>query len=82
LNITIPTALGSTSAAHGFVEQDEKRKKLNEFIRTPPLLDGVVDFDPVTLEPSTGGTKQQFVPESTSAGNGDKLHPNRSGYHA
>ena len=78
----VTTALGSTSAAHGFVEQDEKRKKLNEFIRTTPLLDGVVDFDPVTLEPSTGGMKQQFIPESTSGGNGDKLHPNRTGYHA
>jgi len=79
---TVTSALGSTSAAHGFPEQDEKRKKLNDFIRSTPLLDGVVDFDPITLDPTTGGMRQQFIPESTTGGSGDKLHPNRSGYHA
>jgi lysophospholipase L1-like esterase len=77
---TVTTALGSSSAAHGFPEQNEKRKKLNDFIRTSPLLDGVVDFDIVTLDPITGGMKPHYVPESTTGGNGDKLHPNRTGY--
>jgi lysophospholipase L1-like esterase len=77
---TVTSALGSSSAAHGFPEQDEKRKALNEFIRTPGLFDAVVDFDAVTLDPQTGGMRAEFVPESTTGGKGDKLHPNRYGY--
>jgi len=40
----------------------------------------VVDFDKATLDPATGGLKAEFVPESTTGGAGDKLHPNRTGY--
>jgi lysophospholipase L1-like esterase len=80
IGATVVTALGSSSAAHGFPEQDEKRKALNEFIRTSGLFDGVVDFDQATLDPQTGGLKGEFVPESTTGGAGDKLHPNRAGY--
>jgi lysophospholipase L1-like esterase len=79
---TVATALGSTSAAHGFAEQDEKRKALNAFIRASGLFDAVVDFDAVTLDAATGGLKAEFVPDSTAGGPGDKLHPNRTGYHA
>jgi hypothetical protein len=42
----------------------------------------VVDFDAATLDPATGGLKMEFVPDSTAGGPGDKLHPNRTGYHA
>jgi lysophospholipase L1-like esterase len=77
---TLTSALGSSSAAHGFPEQDEKRKALNEFIRTSGLFDAVVDFDRVILDPQTGGMRAEFVPESTTGGKGDKLHPNRYGY--
>jgi lysophospholipase L1-like esterase len=77
---TVVTALGSSNAAHGFPEQDAKRKALNEFIRASGLFDGVIDFDQVTLDPKTGSLKPQFVPESTTGGPGDKLHPNRAGY--
>ena len=77
---TVVTALGSSSAAHGFLEQDEKRKALNEFIRTSGLFDGVIDFDKATFDPQTGGLKPEFVPDSTIGGPGDKLHPNRAGY--
>ncbi len=80
LGATVVTALGSTSAAHGFPEQDAKRKALNEFIRTSGTFDAVVDFDPVILDPATGGMQARFVPESTTGGPGDKLHPNRQGY--
>ena len=79
---TVVTALGSTSAAHGFAEQDEKRKALNAFIRTSGLFDAVVDFDAIAVDPATGGLKAEFVPDSTAGGPGDKLHPNRTGYHA
>jgi hypothetical protein len=80
LGATVLTALGSSSAAHGFIEQDQKRQELNEFIRKGGLFDGVVDFDQVALDPHSGGLKPEFVPESTTGGPGDKLHPNRAGY--
>ena len=60
--------------------QDGKRKALNEFIRTSGVFDGVVDFDKATLDSATGELKPEFVPESTTGGPGDKLHPNRAGY--
>ena len=80
IGATVVSALGSSNAAHGSPEQDDKRKALNEFIRTSGLFDGVIDFDKATLDPQTGGLKAQFVPESTTGGAGDKLHPNRAGY--
>jgi len=79
---TLPSALGSTSAAHGFPEQDAKRKALNGFIRSPGVFDAAVDFDAVTLDRETGGLKPEMIPDSTTGGPGDKLHPNRTGYHA
>jgi len=80
IGATVITALGSSSAAHGFPEQDGKRKALNEFIRSSGTFDGVIDFDKVALDEKTGGLKPEFVPESTMGGAGDKLHPNRAGY--
>jgi lysophospholipase L1-like esterase len=80
IGATVISALGATNAAHGFPEQDAKRKALNDFIRDGGLFDGVADFDPVTLDPQTGGMRAEFVPESTTGGPGDKLHPNRAGY--
>lgn len=77
---TVVTALGSSSPAHGFPEQDQKRKALNDLIRSGGLFDGVIDFDKVTVDPQTGSLKAEFVPESTTGGPGDKLHPNRAGY--
>ena len=80
IGATVTTALGSSSGAHGFPEQDTKRKALNEFIRTSGTFDGVIDFDKATLDPQSGGLKPEFVPDSTTGGAGDKLHPNRTGY--
>jgi lysophospholipase L1-like esterase len=77
---TAPTALNATNAAHGSAEQNDKRKALNEFIRTSGVFDGVVDFDRATLDSATGELKAEFVPESTTGGPGDRLHPNRAGY--
>ncbi|MFZ9556112.1 MAG: GDSL-type esterase/lipase family protein [Limnohabitans sp.] len=82
LGATVVSALGSTSEAHGFGEQDEKRKVLNEFIRTSGVFDGVVEFDPAILDPDTGGMRPPFVHDTTVGGPGDKLHPNRLGYQA
>lgn len=80
IGATVVTALGSTSAAHGFAEQDEKRQGLNAFIRTPGLFDAVIDFDPAIRDPATGRMRAEFVPDSTTGGPGDGLHPNRAGY--
>ena len=38
----------------------------------------MIDFDKVALDPASGGL--EFIPESTTGGPGDKLHPNRTGY--
>jgi lysophospholipase L1-like esterase len=80
IGATVTTALGSTSPAHGFPEQDAKRKALNDFIRAGGLFDGVAEFDRATVDPRTGELRAEFVPESTTGGPGDKLHPNRAGY--
>lgn len=86
IGATMVSAFGSTSPAHGFELQDEKRKKLNDFIRTPlqagGVFDGVADFDRVILDEKTGGMKAEFIPDNTVGGPGDKLHPNRMGYQA
>jgi lysophospholipase L1-like esterase len=82
IGATVTTALGSSNPAAGSAGQDDQRKALNAFIRTGGLFDGVADFDGATLDPSTGGMRPEFVPESTTGGPGDKLHPNRAGYEA
>jgi lysophospholipase L1-like esterase len=80
IGATVVSALGSTNAAHGSAAEDEKRRTLNEFIRHSGLFDGVADFDRATLDPETGGLRAEFVPDSTTGGAGDRLHPNRAGY--
>lgn len=82
LGATVGSALNSTSAAHGSLDQDTKRKGLNEFIKTSTLFEGYVDFDQVSSDPTTGEMRAEFVPESTTGGAGEKLHPNRVGYQA
>jgi lysophospholipase L1-like esterase len=80
IGATVLSALGSTNAAHGFPEQDEKRKGFNEYIRSSGIFDGVIDFDAIVTDRQTGAMKAEFIPESTTGGPGDKLHPNRAGY--
>ncbi len=76
----VTPAVGANNPNHGFPEQDEKRKALNEFIRTSGVFDGVVDFDRVIADPATGAMKPEFVHNTTLGGAGDNLHPNRLGY--
>ena len=80
IGATLTSALNATNAAHGSQEQDDKRRALNAFIKSSGVFDAVADFDAATLDPATGEMKAQFVPESTTGGPGDKLHPNRAGY--
>jgi lysophospholipase L1-like esterase len=80
IGATVTTALNSSNPASGSPEQDANRKTLNAFIRTSGLFDGVADFDQVAGDPATGELKAEYVPESTTGGAGDRLHPNRAGY--
>jgi lysophospholipase L1-like esterase len=79
IGATVVSALGA-AGAHGSPEEDRKRQALNEFIRHSGLFDAVADFDAATIDPRTGGLRPEFVPDSTTGGAGDKLHPNRAGY--
>jgi lysophospholipase L1-like esterase len=82
IGATVVSALGAGGGNHGSADEDAKRKALNEFIRNSGLFDGVADFDKATIDPQTGGLRPEMVPESTTGGAGDKLHPNRAGYQA
>jgi lysophospholipase L1-like esterase len=80
IGATLTPALGSTNAGYGSPEVDAERKTLNDYIRTGGLFEGVADFDKVVVDPQTGGMRPEFVPDNTTGGAGDKLHPNRLGY--
>ena len=80
IGATVVSALGNASATHGSPQEDEKRRALNTFIRDGGVFDGVADFDRATLDPATGQMRPEFVPDSTTGGPGDRLHPNRAGY--
>lgn len=57
-------------------EANQKRKEINDWIRTPGSFDGVVDFDEMLRDP--------VAPEHLRAeyNSGDSLHPNDAGYAA
>jgi lysophospholipase L1-like esterase len=78
---TLTSALGSTPT-HGTPDVDARRKALNAWFRTEKMFDGVADFDTVTLDPTTGKLRPDYVPGSSIGGPGDGLHPNRAGYAA
>ncbi len=71
-----------TPTRHGTDEVDQKRRSQNNFIRSSGIFDAVIDFDAVTLDPTTGEIRAEYLPGSTAGGAGDKLHPNRAGYMA
>ena len=79
---TLTPALGAANANHGSAEQDEQRRRLNTFIRTSGLFDGVADFEAATIDPAAGTLRGEFVHNTTTGGEGDRLHPNRLGYQA
>jgi lysophospholipase L1-like esterase len=79
IGATITPGLGAASAA-GTPDVDARRKTVNAFTRSSGIFDGVVDFDAVTRDPTTGGLRPEFQPNSTIGGPGDALHPNRAGY--
>ena len=54
---------------------DAVRNSVNQWIRTTPLLDGVIDFDKATRDPANPSV---FAPAVDS---GDHLHPGDAGFH-
>jgi lysophospholipase L1-like esterase len=55
---------------------EEMRQAINKWIRTTNQMDGVIDFDKVTTDPTHPG---MFLPLDDS---GDHLHPGDAGYKA
>lgn len=80
IGATLVSALNAVQSHHGFKEEDDKRRALNDFIRNSGTFDAVVDFDAVVTDPVTGEMRTPFVHNTTVGGPGDKLHPNRLGY--
>jgi lysophospholipase L1-like esterase len=78
---TITPSLGANGNS-GTPEANERRQAVNTFIRTSGIFDAVADFDKATVDPKTGGLREEFQPNSTIGGAGDRLHPNRAGYQA
>jgi len=66
----------------GTADANQRRQAVNSLIRTGGLFDAVADFDAATVDPKTGALREEFVPNSTIGGAGDRLHPNRAGYQA
>jgi lysophospholipase L1-like esterase len=63
-------------AGYQSTEGEAMRQAINQWIRTTPQLDGVIDFDKTTQDPTHPG---MFVPLDDS---GDHLHPGDAGYKA
>jgi lysophospholipase L1-like esterase len=81
IGATITSSLNST-ATHGTLGIDVRRKVINEFIRHGGAFDSVADFDAATLDTQSGTLRSEFQPSSSTGGPGDRLHPNRAGYQA
>jgi lysophospholipase L1-like esterase len=78
---TITSAFKSNGQG-GTPDASERRKAVNNFIRTSGVFDAVADFEAATIDESTGSLKPEFQPNSSIGGPGDLLHPNRAGYQA
>jgi hypothetical protein len=57
-------------------EQETARTALNQWIRTSPVFDGVIDFDLATHDPE----HPTFMLQQYNSG--DYVHPNDTGYQA
>jgi lysophospholipase L1-like esterase len=78
---TITSSL-TANGNSGTPDANTRRQAVNAFIRTGGIFDAVADFDAATVDPKTGALRDEFVPNSTVGGAGDRLHPNRAGYQA
>jgi lysophospholipase L1-like esterase len=76
---TITPALGAKGNS-GTEDVNQRRKAINETIRSGGLFDGYSDFERAVKDLQSDTLRPEFVPSSTIGGPGDKLHPNRAGY--
>jgi lysophospholipase L1-like esterase len=67
---------GTVFAGYFSTEKEQKRKALNEWIRTGNAFDGVIDFDKAVRDPEH---PDHILPAYDS---GDHLHPSDAGYKA
>ncbi|WP_408957807.1 SGNH/GDSL hydrolase family protein [Natrinema sp. 74] len=63
-----------SGAAYYYAEGEAKRQRVNEFIRSSGVFDGVIDFDRALRDPDDPG---RLRPKYDS---GDNIHPNDAGY--
>ena len=70
---TLTPFQNTTLANYYSVEKDAKRQAINQFIRTAPYWDGVVDFETALADPAN---PLRMLPAYDS---GDHLHPNDAG---
>ena len=79
---TVVSALQTPFLAYGSVATDQRRRMVNDFVRTPGAFDAVADMDAVTIDNVTGTLLAPFLPNSTTGVATDFLHPNRAGFQA
>ena len=48
---------------YGSAQTKVYRKQRNEFLRSSKIFDGVIDFEAVTIAPSTASLKAEYVPD-------------------
>jgi len=70
------TLVPRADLATGNADQDVAREQVNQFIRTSPIFDGVLDIAAAVGAPADDN---HFQPQYDS---GDGLHPNTAGYRA
>jgi len=68
-------------ANYGTAETNARRVRVNNFIRTSGICDGVADFSAVTEDPAhPGHLLPAYDLNSSVGGPGDHLHPDRAGF--
>jgi lysophospholipase L1-like esterase len=73
---TLTPFQNTTLAGYYSVEKDAKRMAINQFIRSAPYWDGIVDFEKALADPAN---PLRMLPDYDS---GDHLHPNDAGMKA
>ena len=80
IQATLTSAKGNNTADPAAdLDRDNRRKAVNDFIRSAGIFDSVADYDAVTVDPATGQMRAEFLSNSTT-NTIDHLHPNRAGY--
>jgi lysophospholipase L1-like esterase len=65
-------------AGYSSPEGEAARKAVNQFIRTSPVFDGVIDFEAATIDKATGAFDKRY----NAPPHEDHLHPNDAGMEA